>query len=156
MGTPQGKAKGAAAKDVGKAAAKDAGAGAAPKVRWAATPEEKDFPAAAAYLSLLTDPATIDATVAALRAAETTYHAAKDILRAARLPLLGTDNPHVRSDLHKIARGERLSPVLLVRGAAATGVPLLVADGYHRVCASYHTSENTSIPALLVPLGTPA
>ena len=37
--------------------------------------------------------------------------------------------------------GTELSPVLLVRGT-----PLWVADGYHRVCASYHIDENTSIP----------
>lgn len=43
---------------------------------------------------------------------------AKDILRAARLPLLPADNPHV-------------------------------ADGHHRVCASFHTDENTEIPCRL-------
>lgn len=126
-----------------------------PHARWRKAPQKHDYPAAAAYLSLLADPATIEATVTALAGAPTTEHAAKDILRAARLPLLGTDNPHVRADLHKIARGEALSPVLLVRGVAADGVPLLVADGYHRVCASYHTDENTPIAARLVPLGIP-
>jgi hypothetical protein len=24
-----------------------------------------------------------------------------------------------------------------------------IADGYHRVCASYHTDENTDIPVVL-------
>lgn len=28
----------------------------------------------------------------------------------------------------------------------------LIADGYHRVCASYHTDENTDIPVVLVKL----
>jgi len=27
---------------------------------------------------------------------------------------------------------------------------LQIADGYHRVCASYHTDENTDIPVVLV------
>lgn len=124
-----------------------------PTVRWRDAPQQHDYPAAAAYLSLLAGPAAVAATVAALGRAETTTHAAKDILRAAGLPLLGADNPHVRSDLHKIARTEALSPVLLVRGDAAAGVPLQIADGYHRVCASYHTDENTPIPARLVRLG---
>jgi len=35
--------------------------------------------------------------------------------------------------------------VLLVRGQ-----PLLVADGYHRVCASYHLDENADIPSRVV------
>jgi hypothetical protein len=30
-----------------------------------------------------------------------------------------------------------------------TGVPLQTADGYQRVCASYHTDENTDIPVVL-------
>ena len=45
-------------------------------------------------------------------------------------------------------KGNALSPILLVRGDFATGVPLQIADGYHRVCASYHTDENTDIPVV--------
>jgi hypothetical protein len=40
--------------------------------------------------------------------------------------------------------------VLLVRGAFGSGVPLTVADGYHRICASYHLDENADIPCRLV------
>ncbi|MGO9041166.1 MAG: hypothetical protein ACLQIK_05885, partial [Mycobacterium sp.] len=71
------------------------------------------------------------------------------ILRAAQLSLLPVDNPHVAADLAEIKKGQPLSPILLVRGDFATGVPLQVADGYHRVCASYHTDENTDIPVVL-------
>ena len=47
-----------------------------------------------------------------------------------------------------------MSPILLVRGDFTTGVPLQIADGYHRVCASYHTDENTDIPVVrIVPVG---
>lgn len=123
-----------------------------PGVRWLDAPEEHDYPAAAAYLGLIAQEVTVTRTVEALRGAPTTLHAAKDILRASGLPLLGPDNPHVRNDLRKIAHGKGLSPVLLVRGDAATGRPLHVADGYHRVCASYHTDENTPIPARIVDL----
>ena len=49
-----------------------------------------------------------------------------------------------------MARGEPLSPVLLVRGRAAAGTPLVVADGYHRICASYHLDEDADIPCRLV------
>jgi len=51
-----------------------------------------------------------------------------------------------------VASGQRLSPVLLVRGQAKKGLPLLVADGYHRICASYHLNENADIPCRLVDL----
>jgi hypothetical protein len=70
---------------------------------------------------------------------------AKDLLRAARLQLLPRDDSEVAKDLRGIAGGEALSPVLLVRGA-----PLLVADGYHRICASYYIAEDADIPCRLV------
>jgi hypothetical protein len=38
----------------------------------------------------------------------------------------------------------------LVRGDFRTATPLQIADGYHRVCASYLTDENTPIPCRLV------
>ena len=78
------------------------------------------------------------------------YRKAKDILRAAELALLPTTNPHVKADLDKIHAAKRLSPILLVRGDAIGGAPLQIADGYHRVCASYVTDENTDIPCRLV------
>jgi hypothetical protein len=113
---------------------------------WQHEPQEHDFPAAAAYLSLLFPPTVADAIVAQLREAEGTVRKAKDLLRAGRLPLLPPDNPHVASDLAKVKAGERLSPVLLVRGHGAAAVPLMVADGYHRICASYRLDEDADIP----------
>lgn len=117
-------------------------------VKWLDEPEDHDFGAAADYLSMVAEAATVEATVTALRGAETVFRKAKDILRAAELILLTPDNPHVRSDLAKIAGGKKLSPILLVRGSAADRMQ--IADGYHRVCASYLTDENTPIPCRLV------
>ncbi len=51
-------------------------------------------------------------------------------------------------DLAKVYAGQPLSPILLLRGSDRG--PLVVADGYHRVCASYWTDENTDIPCILV------
>ncbi len=128
--------------------AKDADPGDA--VRWLPDPEEHDFPAAAAYLSLLAPQSVVDALVTAFRSAPTTHQKAKDILRASGLALLDVTNPHVAADLRKIDDGKDLSPVLVVRGDLLTGRHAIVADGYHRVCASYHTDENTDIPLRLV------
>jgi hypothetical protein len=125
-------------------------------VVWKKDPEDHDFPAAASYLALLAGPVEIAALIDLLRAAPSRQCKAKDILRASGLPLLPVDNPHVASDLHKIASGKPLSPVLLVRGDLASGRPAQIADGYHRVCASYHRDENTDIPCRLAVLGAAA
>src|SRR5436305_9595325 len=119
-------------------------------VKWLQTPEAHDFPAAADYLALLADADTADELAQKLKGSAVTHNKAKDILRAAQLRLLPQDNPHVAADLSKIKKGQPLSPILLVRGDFRTGVPLQIADGYHRVCASYHTDENTDIPVVIV------
>lgn len=109
---------------------------------WKDEPEAQDFPAAESYLSLLIGPAAAAKLVKALRKQQTLQHyAAKDILRAAGLPLLAPDDSEVAADLDKVKAGQKLSPVLLVQG-----IPLWVADGYHRVCASYHLDEKTPVP----------
>jgi hypothetical protein len=38
-----------------------------------------------------------------------------------------------------------------VRGQLGT-YPLVVADGYHRICASYHLDEDAEIPCRLADL----
>jgi hypothetical protein len=123
-------------------------------VKWLEVPEAHDFPAAADYLDLLADSGTVKNLTKRLQAGTIVHKKAKDILRAAQLQLLPNDNPHVVADLSKIKKGQALSPILLVRGDLVTGVPLQIADGYHRVCASYYTDENTDIPVILVSVST--
>jgi hypothetical protein len=109
---------------------------------WKDEPEAQDFPAATSYLSLLLGPAAAAKLAKALsKERELQHYAAKDILRAAGLPLLPPDDSEVAADLEKVKAGKKLSPVLLVYG-----IPLWVADGYHRVCASYHLNEKTPVP----------
>jgi hypothetical protein len=120
------------------------------KVKWLEQPEPHDFPAASDYLDMLAEPHIVKQLTEELQAGTVVHKKAKDILRAARLNLLPNDNPHVTADLAKIKKGQALSPILLIRGDYATGVPLQIADGYHRVCASYYTDENTDIPVVLV------
>jgi hypothetical protein len=117
-------------------------------VTWLDQPEDHDYQAAADYLSMVAESGAVAKTVAALRTAKPVYRKAKDILRAARLTLLPASNAHVATDLQKIGNGKKLSPILLVRGDATRA--LEIADGYHRVCASYITEENTDIPCHLV------
>ena len=121
-------------------------------VKWLEKPEAHDFPAAADYLALLTDSDIVNELTQRLQLGTVVHKQAKDILRAAQLRLLPVDNPHVAADLSKIKKGNPLSPILLVRGDLIKGVPLQIADGYHRVCASYHTDENIDIPVVIAAL----
>jgi hypothetical protein len=121
-------------------------------VTWKAEPDEHDYPAAADFLSLLLTEPQVALVVDGLRMAETVTRKAKDLMRASRLPLLPVDDPHVAKDLKRVAKGVPLSPVLLVRGQAAAGVALIVADGYHRICASYHLDEDADITCRIAEL----
>ena len=113
---------------------------------WKDKPEDEDFPAAESYLSLLVGAESAAKLAKALRKQRSLKHyAAKDILRAAGLAMLGPEDPEVVADLKKVKAGDRLSPVLLVQG-----VPLWVADGYHRICASYYLDEKTEVPCRIV------
>jgi len=120
-------------------------------VLWGDEPDEHDYPAAADYLALLATATQISEIVAALKQAPVVHKKAKDLLRASQLALLPEDNPHVSRDLKKIKKGTPLSPILAVRGNLNAGVAMQIADGYHRVCASYYTDENTDIPVRIVP-----
>jgi hypothetical protein len=112
---------------------------------WDDAPADGDYPNAHNYLSLVFEERVAAGLVKTLRHAETVTRQAKDILRASRLGLLAKDNSHVAADLRKIRKRKKLSPVLLVRGDAALDVPMVIADGYHRVCASYYWDEDCPI-----------
>jgi hypothetical protein len=119
------------------------------KEHWKTDPDPHDFPAAGEYLSLTLGRTEAQAVVRRLKAATLTRRMAKDLLRASGLPLLAADDHEVLRDLKKVRKGELLSPVLLVRGDLQHDVPLTIADGYHRVCASYHIDEDATIPCRL-------
>ncbi len=122
----------------------------AAKQHWKDEPDDHDYPAAENYLTLVMAPPAAKQIVRRLRAAPVIRRKAKDLLRASRLPVLTPDNVHVADDLRKIKAGRKLSPVLLVRGRLAEEVPMTVADGYHRICASWHVDEDADIPCRIV------
>ena len=118
-----------------------------PKVIWGIGPEEHDFPAAQSFLSLLADADEISRIVDTLRVAPIELIKAKDVMRAAALPMLQRSNYHVKRDLKKIVERVPLSPILLVRGDGAKHLSLTIADGYHRACAVYWNNEDDFIHA---------
>jgi hypothetical protein len=113
---------------------------------WQLEPDQHDYPAAGTYLSLTCDAAMVEQLVTLLQAATASTYQAKDLLRASGLALLDKNNAHVEKDLDKVKSGRKLSPVLLVRGNFVEHRALIVADGYHRICASYWLDENAPIP----------
>lgn len=118
------------------------------------TPDPDDYTSATDYLSLIASSALVEATVKALRRAELTHRKAKDLLRASELAVLPVDNSELRERLQSIVAGKKLSPVLLVRGGPASLHALVVADGYHRICASYILDDTADIPCRIADLAT--
>ena len=114
-------------------------------IRWKPEPRDSNYPSALSYLSLLFGKAGEIAE--RLRKAPMTDFKAKDIFRASGLSLLGVSNSHVKKDLQKIKEGQELSPILLVRHE---GQHLVIADGYHRMCAVYSLDEDAVIPCKIV------
>lgn len=113
-------------------------------ILWLADVEEHDYPAAESYLRLIYSAKRAAKMVLQLRGAGLVEFKAKDIFRASALSLLGVSNWHVEKDRKKIALGKRLSPLLLVRDDANGKV--VIADGYHRLCAIYGINEDALIP----------
>lgn len=122
--------------------------GGAVVIRWLDGPVDKDYPAAASYLGLLWPDAKVQDLVKQLQAAPLTRFKAKDVVRASGLAPLGVNNAHVAKDLKKLQDGGALSPVLLVREPALGKV--VVADGFHRICAVYSLNEDEWIPCKIV------
>ena len=117
-------------------------------IKWLDETEEHDYPAALSYLRLLYEDNLANALVEKLRQAPISQFKAKDIFRASGLSLLGTSNSHVEKDQQKIQSGKELSPLLLVRDSTQT--KLIIADGYHRLCAVYSYDEDAIITCKIV------
>jgi disulfide oxidoreductase YuzD len=118
------------------------------KISWRADAKPHDYPAAESYLSLLYGRDQVRGMVKRLKNAPVVEFKAKDIFRAARLALLGVGNSHVKEDLEKMRDGQKLSPLLLVRNEEIGQV--VIADGYHRLCAVYSLDEDATIPCKIV------
>ena len=117
-------------------------------IEWRQKPEATNYPAAESYLSLAYPEAKAKKLVQRLRQAAIKRFKAKDIFRASGLSLLGVSNEHVEKDRRKIRDGKALSPILLVRDALHGKV--VIADGYHRLCAVYSFDEDAEIPCQIV------
>ncbi|MGO9424799.1 MAG: hypothetical protein ACLQAR_03685 [Steroidobacteraceae bacterium] len=118
------------------------------KIRWLPKPQRHDYPAAQSYLSLLFPPRVAKALVQKLERAGISEFAAKDIFRASGLAVLGSGNSHVDRDRIQIIHRQPISPILLCRDVEHGKV--IIADGYHRLCAVYTFDEDAMIPCQIV------
>jgi hypothetical protein len=118
------------------------------KIKWLGKPQKHDYPAAQTYLSLTFDSRTAENLVDKLKRAKMSEFAAKDIFRASGLSPLGVSNSHVEKDRTEIILNQALSPLLLCRDRNCG--KLIIADGYHRLCAAYTFDEDAMIPCKLV------
>ena len=117
------------------------------EIKWLSEPEEHDYPAALAYLALLYDEQT--ATTYVDKLSSHRYRSSRQKTFSGR-PVwsLGISNAHVEKDQQKIQAGRELSPLLLVRDSVNGKV--VIADGYHRLCAVYSCDEDAVIPCKIV------
>ena len=118
------------------------------KIKWLNKPRKHDYPAAKSYLSLIFQPKTAETAAKKMESAEITLLPAKDIFRASGVSLLGVSNSHVEKDRARIILSEKLSPLLLFRDT--NRAKLIIADGYHRLCAVYTFDEDAMIPCKIV------
>ena len=118
------------------------------EIKWLKVSEAHDYPAAQSYLSLVFEVAKCKEIVEKLVSSEIVFYKAKDLFRASSLHLLSVSNSHVKSDQKKIKKGVCLSPLLLHRDTLNGKV--IIADGFHRLCAVYSFCEDADIPCKIV------
>jgi disulfide oxidoreductase YuzD len=118
------------------------------EIDWLPDVEEHNYPAAESYLTILYSEKRVAEMMAKFRNAAIVQFKAKDIFRASQLSLLGVSNSHVEKDREKILKRKSLSPLLLVRDQQNSKV--IIADGYHRLCAIYSFNEDAFIQCKII------
>jgi hypothetical protein len=118
--------------------------------RWNLRPAAHDFKAALDYLTMQFTAPMARKLVRGARTAPRIERIAKDILRASNLPLLPIDERHVAENLKRIRKSKALSPIILIQGDLTAARPFIIADGYHRMCASCHADEDAPVAAVMV------
>ena len=118
------------------------------EIKWLSDVAEINYAAAESYLSIIYSVDRVSAIMAKFRRAAIVQFKAKDIFRASQLSLLGVSDSHVENDRKKILEEKRLSPLLLLRDKRNSKV--VIADGYHRLCAIYSFNQDALIQCKIV------
>lgn len=114
---------------------------------WNDKPDPDDYSHARDFLALMMPDAFADKAVALLRAAPIVQLRANDILRASPAGYPTDSDPDVDKHVDQIKDGQPFAPVLLIQGTADTAPNLAIADGWHRVAATYLQDPTAMVPA---------
>lgn len=117
-------------------------------IKWMPKPTDKDYPAAESFLTLLFSTKRAASLAKKLRRARTTTFAAKDILRASQTPIDQVQAYDWVKQNAEIQQGIAVSPLLLVR--QDSGGHLIIADGFHRLCAAFALDQDAQVPCKIV------
>ena len=117
-------------------------------VKWLEQPDTKDYGAAETFLGLLFAAKQARRWAKELKRATMSSYAAKDLLRASGTPMSEVQAFDWSKQHEAIAKGEALSPILVVR--EGHGGRLIIADGFHRLCAVFATDQEIAVPCKIV------
>jgi hypothetical protein len=114
------------------------------KINWLPEPASDTYDSAQTFLELMFKPKKARRWVKRLKKAGVSEYAAKDILRASAIPIATVRAYDWKRQQDQINKGDPLSPILLIR--QHDGGPLIIADGFHRMCALFSTDQEVSVP----------
>lgn len=121
-----------------------------PAIQWLEEPIAHDYEAAEQYLQLIFDPKQARLLSDRLRHAPMAEYAAKDILRASGTSILYIEAFDWSKHEKSLSDGKPLAPILLVR--QDNGGALIIADGFHRLCALFSANEEIEVPCKIAGL----
>ena len=114
------------------------------KINRLSSPVDNDYISAERYLSFLFKPRKCRKLLQKLRAVPMSEYPAKDIWRVSRTAMSEVAAVDWSYHQQKIRDGEALVPILIVRQNDGSG--LLIADGFHRMCALFTEDELIKVP----------
>jgi hypothetical protein len=118
------------------------------KVIWLKEPAEDTYSSAGIFLQLMYKPKKVRRLVKKLREADMSEYAARDILRASATLMSWVDAFDWTRQQEAINTGKPISPILLVR--QNDGGHLIVADGFHRMCALFAADQDIRVPCKII------
>lgn len=117
-------------------------------IPWGEFPAQHNFDNAYEYLSLLCLPEKAQEITDRLWESKTIYYRRPDdILRAAGLIPLHQTDLRVQNAIRKIHSKKEIAPAILV--ISTRNQRIHIADGYHRICASYYLAEGAKVPCIV-------
>lgn len=115
-------------------------------INWSPEVKESNYSGATNFLNLVYPFDIVPTLILKLNVQSLREFEAKDIFRASKLNLLPKDNFHVKVTTSFIDNEIQISPILLIKDKGK----LVIADGYHRLCAIYHYNENSLIQCQII------